>query len=83
MNTTDLIRRHARPAFLAYLALVVYGSLVPFELREHTLGQAIEQFRHIAYLKLGVASRADWVANIVLYVPLSFLGSASILSASI
>jgi len=61
-------------AFLAYLAFVVYGSLVPFEYRDHSLHQALQQFRDIAYLNLGVASRADWIANIVLYVPLAFLG---------
>lgn len=72
-------RGHRFLAFLAYLAFVVYGSLVPFDYRDHSLHQALEQFRHIAYLNLGVASRADWIANIVLYVPLAFLGCVSIL----
>ena len=67
-------RRSTLVAFLAYLAFVVYGSLVPFEYRDHSLHQALQQFRDIAYLNLGVASRADWIANIVLYVPLAFLG---------
>ena len=63
-------------AFLANVALIVYGSLVPFEIRYHTLAQALGIFRHIPYLKLGVASRADWVANIVLYIPFAFFASA-------
>ena len=73
MTLSPLGRRHALLAFLAYLAFVVYGSLVPFEYRDHSFHQALEQFRAIAYLNLGVGSRADWIANIVLYVPLAFL----------
>lgn len=61
-------------AFLAYLAFVVYGSLLPFEYRDRTLDEALQQFAGIGYLNLGVTSRADWIANIVLYVPLAFLG---------
>lgn len=62
-------------AGLCYLAFVVYGSLVPLDFHAHSLTQAWQAFRHIPYLKLGVASRADWVANIVLYVPLAFFFS--------
>jgi glycopeptide antibiotics resistance protein len=60
-------------AFMGYLAFVIYGSLIPFELRELTLEQAVQRFEDIRYLDLGIGSRADWVANIVLYIPLSFL----------
>ena len=59
-------------AFLAWLAFVVYGSLLPFELRGITLDQAIATFSNIRFLDLGVVSRADWVANILLYIPLAF-----------
>lgn len=59
--------------FLAYLAFVVYGSLVPLELRPHSLSQAVEKFTHIPWLNLGPEKRADWVANAVLYLPLAFL----------
>ncbi|HEC16060.1 MAG TPA: VanZ family protein [Sedimenticola sp.] len=79
MNLSALDRRHAFVAFLAYLAFVVYGSLVPFEYRDRTLDEAIRAFTTIRYLSLGVVSRADWVANIVLYVPLAFLGCAWIM----
>ncbi len=59
---------------MAYLALVAYGSLIPFEYRDRSLEQAIEAFTAIPFLNLGVASRADWIANIVLYIPLAFIG---------
>ncbi len=62
------------PTFVVgYFAFIVYGSLIPFELRDFTFPEAIEAFRNIRYLELGVASRGDWVANILLYVPLGFL----------
>lgn len=43
------------------------------------LDAAITQFKHIHWLNLGMESRGDWVANILLYIPLAFLlsGSAS------
>jgi VanZ family protein len=60
-------------AGLAYLVFVVYGSLVPLDFRPRPLEAALKDFYHIRYLKLGVASRADWVANILLYIPLAYL----------
>ena len=65
-------------AFAAYLTFVVYGSLIPFDLRLHDLDQAVDHFTQIPWLKLGAASRADWVANLVLYVPLAFLGCSAL-----
>lgn len=61
--------------WLIWAVLIVYGSLLPFELRPHTLAQALEKFRNIPYLDLGVVSRADWIANILLYMPLAYLGA--------
>lgn len=57
----------------AYLTLVVYGSLVPLQYRYIPLDQAIARFRDIPWLELGIGSRADWVANLLLFIPLSFL----------
>ncbi len=66
-------------AFLLYLAFVVYGSLIPFEYRALTWDQAVTSFQDIRFLDLDVVSRADWIANIVLYVPLAFLGCSALL----
>lgn len=74
MHPILLDRRHAFWWFAAYLAFVVYGSLIPFETRGYTFETAVDAFAAIPYLSLGVASRADWVANILLYLPLAFLG---------
>lgn len=58
---------------LAYSLFVIYGSLVPLEYRYLPLDEAVDRFRNLPFLKLGIGSRADWVANILLFVPLSFL----------
>ena len=78
-------------ALLIYLAFVVYGSLLPFEPRPPPTAGAWEAFLRLPYLELGVASRADWVANLLLYIPLGFLivgsaqgrGGANLIHASI
>jgi VanZ family protein len=61
-----------------YLAFVIYGSLVPFDFRPRSFDVALRGFLNIRYLRLGVESRADWVANILLYIPLSFLWLGSV-----
>ena len=63
----------AKWLFLLYLLFVVYGSLVPLKYVHRSLDDALLAFQHIPFLQLGVESRADWVANGVLYVPLAFL----------
>ncbi|MDH3281825.1 MAG: VanZ family protein, partial [Gammaproteobacteria bacterium] len=54
----------------------MYGSLVPFDYRALPLEEALSKFLAIPYRKLGVGSRADWIANLVLYVPLGYLAAA-------
>jgi len=62
-----------RLATALYALFVVYGSLVPLEYRDRALDEAWRTFLETPYYQLGVASRADWVANILLYIPLAFL----------
>ncbi len=66
-------KRYLLVAALAYLAFVIYGSLVPFHFRPFPLAEAVARFREIPYLNLGIDSRSDWVANILLFIPLAFL----------
>lgn len=58
---------------LATLAFIIYGSLVPLDFHPHSLAWAWEQFQQTPMLKLGINSRADWIANGVLYFPAGFL----------
>jgi VanZ family protein len=78
MDTHDSARarRHALHAGL-YAAFVVYGSLIPFHFRPHDWATAWQHFLHIPYLRLGLASRADWIANILLYIPLAYFTAAA------
>tara|TARA_R110001583_G_scaffold7158_5_gene35643 strand:+ start:12686 stop:14968 length:2283 start_codon:yes stop_codon:yes gene_type:complete len=62
---------------LSYLIFVFYGSLVPLEFQYIPFSQAIQKFMSIPYLHLSVNSRADWVANGLLFIPLTFLLMAS------
>lgn len=66
-------RNYAFGLWLAWLVFVIYGSLIPFEYRAYSFDEALTQFANIRYLTLGIESRADWIANIILYIPLSFL----------
>lgn len=67
---------------LAWLAFVVYGSLVPLDFKPMPLHAAWEAFLRTPFLNLGVESRADWVANGVLYVPLGLLAARWIAGAA-
>lgn len=67
-------------AYLAWLAFVVYGSLLPFELRPLDLQSASQQFLNIRWLNLGLGSRLDWLANLLLYLPLGFIGAIAIIA---
>jgi VanZ family protein len=62
---------------LAYSAFVAYGSLLPFAFRARSLDAALAAFARIPYLELGVAERADWVANALLYIPLAFFAAGA------
>jgi VanZ family protein len=58
---------------MGYTLFVVYGSLLPFEPNGLSLEEAWLRFRDIPMLKLGAGSRADLVANLILYIPVGFL----------
>ncbi len=74
MNSNDLSLPFRWLNWLGLLValFIVYGSLVPFEYRAAPLDQGIAQFIHIKWLNIQVGGRADWVANLVLYLPFGF-----------
>ncbi|GAB4274199.1 MAG: hypothetical protein Kow0065_22680 [Methylomicrobium sp.] len=77
LSGSDMNKKLLLGAFL-YTLFVVYGSLVPLDFRPMPFDDALERFKHIRYLNLGIASRADWVANILLYMPLAYLWSGGL-----
>ena len=58
---------------IGYLVFVVYGSLVPLRYTPLPWDHALARFQEIPFLQLGIGSRADWVANLLLFIPLTFL----------
>ncbi len=59
--------------WVAYVAFVVYGSLVPLDYQPRPWDEAWRLFQNIRLLDVGAQGRADWIANGVLYLPLAFL----------
>lgn len=68
-----LARRHFAWLTLGFLALAVYGSLVPFAYQPFPLDDAVARFREVTAKPVRVESRSDWAANILLFLPLGFL----------
>ena len=52
--------------------LAAYGSLVPFQYLSLGLREAIERFRHVPIRSLGTGGRADFAANVLLFVPMGY-----------
>lgn len=67
------------PLWLCWVVFVVYGSLVPLDFRPLPLELAWQQLMNAPMLKLGIESRADWVANGVLYTPVGFLSAGMLM----
>ena len=65
-------------AALAATGFAVYMSLVPLDFRPLTWPEALERMGDIRFLDLGVYSRADWVANGVVFAPIGFLWCAAL-----
>lgn len=82
----DMVPRHARRLLwllaLMYTAFVVYGSLIPLEFRAVPWDEAVARFAAMPWLRLGIGSRADWVANLLLFIPLTFLWLGALTAAA-
>lgn len=74
-STPNKTQRAYIYAGLAYLAFVIYGSLVPLDFNNRSWDDALQAFSQIPFLNLGIESRADWIANILLYIPLTYIWS--------
>jgi len=67
-----MTRRRLLTFAVGWTAFAVYGSLVPLHYTPTKLSDAIERFRNLPPLWFGMGTRADWVANILLFIPLTF-----------
>jgi VanZ family protein len=58
--------------------LFVYGSLLPLTYQPQTLDVALARFRNTPYLHLDVYHLADWMANLLLFVPIAYCATACV-----
>lgn len=59
--------------FVAYLAFVIYGSLVPLTYQPLAWSQAMERFTALRWFPVAAVSRTDFATNFILLIPLAFL----------
>lgn len=63
----------ALSACVGFAVLLAYLSFIPFSFRPLPLGEALRRFAQLPYLNLSAESRADWAANVCMYLPLGWL----------
>lgn len=68
-------------ASFLYFICILYGSLLPFDFTFHPWDQAWQKFSAMPYLNLDARSRADWIANLLLYLPLGFVATGTAMRA--
>jgi len=68
-----LTSRHYAWIMLAFVAFVIYGSLVPLTYKYVPIEQAFEKYANAFSQPVVVKNRADWLANILLFIPLGFV----------
>lgn len=73
-----LTRRQYAGLALSFAFLAIYGSLVPFDFQPVPEGEAQARFRAVLSGPIQVVSRSDWLANILLFIPLGFLLTAAL-----
>lgn len=77
-NSREMRRILAR-AWIAWCAFVIYGSLLPFDLRWVPWDRAAALFAHLPWLNIDLGGRLDWLANALLYIPVGFIGTCAIM----
>lgn len=83
-GTIPFLNRAELSRYFGHLALVMaglflYGSFVPFHYQQLEWKIAVERFRQIPYLNLGLENLADWMANLLLVVPIGYCATASVI----
>lgn len=63
---------------LFFLALAIYGSLVPFHYKPVPWDEAMLRWEQVHWIPLGIERRSDFVANILLFIPLGYFFVASL-----
>ena len=67
-----LTRRHYAWLSLGLAIFVIYGSLVPFHYQPQSLAEGLARFQDVCDTPVRIESRSDWLANVLLVVPLGY-----------
>jgi glycopeptide antibiotics resistance protein len=67
-----LTRHHYGLLALGLALFVVYGSLVPFRYQPLPWAEGLARFGEVCRQPVQIESRSDWLANVLLVVPLGF-----------
>jgi VanZ family protein len=68
-----LSQRYLLWGTFCYAAIILYGSLVPFHFQPLSISEVFSQFEQVCTTPIKLTSRSDFLANVLLFVPLSFL----------
>lgn len=72
-KTRPILRsRHYCWIALGFAIFALYGSLVPFHYEAKSFDVAVLQFQKALSKPVKVESRSDWLANILLFIPIGF-----------
>lgn len=63
---------------VGFLAFAVYGSWVPFHVQSVSWHDAVRRFTGVCSQTVAIRSLSDWVANVLLFVPIGFTMLASV-----
>jgi glycopeptide antibiotics resistance protein len=61
-----------------FAAFAIYGSLLPFRYTPLSWAETLERFRQLPFFDLSFQSRADWLENILLFVPIGLFALAAL-----
>ncbi|CAN5590705.1 hypothetical protein BH10PLA2_BH10PLA2_30110 [soil metagenome] len=73
-----LTSRHYCWIAMACFAGVIYGSFVPFHFEPRSINDAVAEYGRIVSEPLTWQSGADYLANVLLFIPLTFLWMAAL-----
>jgi glycopeptide antibiotics resistance protein len=68
-----LTRRHYAGLSLGLALFIVYGSLLPFNYQPLPWAETLSRFRVVCSAPVRLGSGADWLANVLLVLPLGYL----------
>lgn len=73
-----LSRRYLLLGSFCFAAIILYGSLVPFHFQSLSMGELVLQFKSVCTAPVQLGSRSDFLANVLLFVPLGFLAMGTV-----